>query len=813
MQTLWQDLRYGARMLRKQPGFTLIAILSLALGIGANTGVFSLVNTLLLRSLPVENPQQLMAVNLTMNKGTEYVSSSYPNYKDLRDRNDVLAGLVAYRPTTLSLSSEGKNERLFGYLTTGNYFDVLGVRAMLGRAFTPDDDRAPGAHPVTVMSHRCWQNRFGGDPSVIGKNVILNGHAFTVIGVAPKDFHGTEIMFAPAFWAPMMMQRQIEPGSDFLNDRSDGRLMLTARLKGGVTAGQAQSSLSNLMSQLATEFPRDNEGRGVELNLPGLISPNFRTPIIGFAAVLMGIVGLVLLIACTNLANLLLARATGRRKEIAVRLALGASRWQIVRQLLTESVLVSLLGGGLGLLLAAWINDLVSAFKPPVDLPLQLDLSLDWRVMSFTLALSVFTGIVFGVIPALQSTKLNLVPALKDETSLAGHRRPRLRNALVVAQVALSLVLLICAGLIVRSLQQAQSLNPGFNPENAVMLSFDLGLQGYDQARGRAFSQQALDRVRALPGVEAAALSNWMPLTLTESTTVVYVEGKTTQHLANLPSTIYCRVGPEFFRTMGVPLLAGREFAPQEREKEARVVIVNEAFARRFWPGENVIGKQFKFGGAEGDPWQIIGLAKDGKYVSLGERPRLLVYQPLLRDYSSLVNLVARTSSDPQTTLAAIRREVQSLEPTLPLYNVKTMQEHLSLPLFPARVAATVLGCFGLLALLLAAVGIYGVMSYSVAQRTREVGIRMALGAQRRAVLALIVRQGMSVALIGVGLGLALAFAATRLLADLLYGVSATDPLTFSIIALLLMMVALLACWVPARRATKVDPMIALRCE
>ena len=813
MQTLWQDLRYGARMLRKQPGFTLIAILSLALGIGANTGVFSLVNTLLLRSLPVENPQQLMAVNLTMNKGTEYVSSSYPNYKDLRDRNDVLAGLVAYRPTTLSLSSEGKNERLFGYLTTGNYFDVLGVRAMLGRAFTPDDDRAPGAHPVTVMSHRCWQNRFGGDPSVIGKNVILNGHAFTVIGVAPKDFHGTEIMFAPAFWAPMMMQRQIEPGSDFLNDRSDGRLMLTARLKGGVTAGQAQSSLSNLMSQLATEFPRDNEGRGVELNLPGLISPNFRTPIIGFAAVLMGIVGLVLLIACTNLANLLLARATGRRKEIAVRLALGASRWQIVRQLLTESVLVSLLGGGLGLLLAAWINDLVSAFKPPVDLPLQLDLSLDWRVMSFTLALSVFTGIVFGVIPALQSTKLNLVPALKDETSLAGHRRPRLRNALVVAQVALSLVLLICAGLIVRSLQQAQSLNPGFNPENAVMLSFDLGLQGYDQARGRAFSQQALDRVRALPGVEAAALSKWMPLTLTESTTVVYVEGKTTQHLANLPSTIYCRVGPEFFRTMGVPLLAGREFAPQEREKEARVVIVNEAFARRFWPGENVIGKQFKFGGAEGDPWQIIGLAKDGKYVSLGERPRLLVYQPLLRDYSSLVNLVARTSSDPQTTLAAIRREVQSLEPTLPLYNVKTMQEHLSLPLFPARVAATVLGCFGLLALLLAAVGIYGVMSYSVAQRTREVGIRMALGAQRRAVLALIVRQGMSVALIGVGLGLALAFAATRLLADLLYGVSATDPLTFSIIALLLMMVALLACWVPARRATKVDPMIALRCE
>jgi predicted permease len=813
MQTLWQDLRYGARMLMKQPGFTLIAVCTLALGIGANTAIFSLVNTVLLRSLPVANPQQIVAVNVTMNKGTEYVVTSYPNYKDLRDRNDVLAGIIAYRPAPLSLSSDGRNERVFGYLATGNYFDVLGVKAVLGRMFTQDDDRAPGAHPVTVMSYNLWQNRFGGDPNVVGKTVILNGHTFTVIGIAPKGFHGTEIMFAAAFWAPMMMQRQIEPGSNFLDERGDGRLMMSARLKDGVTKEQAQASLGNLMNQLATEYPDINEGRAIELHPPGLISPQFRTPIIGFATVLMGVVGLVLLIACTNLANLLLARATGRRKEIAIRLALGASRWQIMRQLLTESVLLALLGGAVGVLLAAWIGDLVSAFKPPVDFALLIDLSLDWRVLSFTLALSLLTGIVFGVLPALQSSRPDLVPALKDETAIAGYRRSWLRNGLVVAQVALSLVLLICAGLIVRSLQQAQSLNPGFNANNAVMVSFDLGLQGYDKARGQAFHQQALERVRALPGVEAAALADWLPLTLTESSTVVYVEGKTPPNFANLPSTIYTRVGPDYFRAMGISLLAGREFTPQEREEASRVVIVNETFARRFWPGENALGKQFKFGGADEPAWQIVGVAKDGKYVTLGERPRLLVYQPLSRNYSSLVNLVVRSSADAATALAAVRREVNSLDPTLPLYNVRTMREHLSLPLFGARVAATVLGAFGVLALLLAAIGIYGVMSYSVSQRTREVGIRMALGAQRSDVLKMMVRQGMSVALIGIGIGLAGAFGVTRLLADLLFGVSATDPLTFIVIVVLLTGVALLACFVPARRATKVDPIVALRCE
>jgi predicted permease len=813
MQTLWQDVRYGARMLMKQPGFTLIAVITLALGIGANTAIFSLLNTVLLRALPVERPQQIVAVNVTMNRGAEYVVTSYPNYQDLRDRNDVLAGLIAYRPTPLSLSSDGKNERMFGYLATGNYFDVLDVKAALGRTFTPDDDRAPGAHPVAVMSYACWQQRFGGDPNVVGKNVILNGHTFTVVGVTPQSFYGTEILFAPAFWAPMMMQRQIEPGSDFLTERGDGRLMMTGRLKDGVSKEQAQAALGHLMNQLAAEHPRVNEGRGVQLNPPGLISPQFRTPIIGFAGVLMGVVGLVLLLACTNLASLLLARATGRRKEIAVRLALGASRWQIVRQLLTESLLLALLGGVFGLLFAYWVGDLVAAFKPPVDFALRIDLGLDWRVLSFTLCLAALTGVVFGALPALQASRPDLVPALKDEASLAGYRRSRLRNALIVAQVALSLVLLICAGLIVRSLQQAQSLNPGFNPNQAVMLSFDLGLQGYDKARGQAFHQQALERVRALPGVSAAALADYLPLTLTESTTSVYVEGKTPPNFAQLPSTIYCRVGTDYFRAMGIPLLAGREFTPQEREKESRVVIVNEAFARRFWPNENAVGRQFKFGGVEGEPWQIVGVARDGKYVSLGESPRLLVYEPLLRNYSSLVNLVVRASSDAPLALAAVRREVQSLDATLPLYNVKTLHEHLSLPLFPARVAAVVLGCFGLLALLLAAIGIYGVMSFNVAQRTREIGLRMALGATARDVLRLLVRQGMSLALLGVVIGLAAAFAVTRLLADLLLGVSATDPLTFLAIVALLTSVALLACYVPAWRATEVDPLVALRCD
>src|SRR6266540_923352 len=669
MQTLWQDLRYGARMLLKKPGFTLIAIITLALGIGANTAIFSLVNTMFLRPLPVEKPKQLVALNsVSLNGERNFPAFSIPNYRDLRDRNDVLAGLAAYRIAPISLSNNGVNTRLWGYLATGNYFEMLGVKPALGRFFTPEDDKAPGAHPVAVVTHDCWQRRFAGDPNIVGKNVLVNGRSYTIIGVAAPGFYGAEIGYKTEMWFPMMMLAQIEAGRDYLNDRGTWNFFVQGRLKPGVSVAQAEAALKNIAAQLAREFPKENEGITIALSPPGLFGAFMRGPIMGFAGVLIAVVGLVLLLACTNLANLLLAHATERRKEIAIRLAIGAGRWRLVRQLLTESVALAALGGAFGLALAYWLVDAVMAFKPPLDIPLTTELHLDARVLLFTIAVSLLTGVVFGLLPALQATKPELVPALKDETSIGGYRRSWLRSGLVVMQVALSLVLLICAGLVLRGLQNAQRLSPGM-------------------------------------------------------------------------------------------------------------------------------------------------VAQGGKYFSLSEEAQSFVYVNLRPDSGSFLTLVARTAGDPQALIAALRREFQQLDANLPVYNVKTLTEHMAVPLFPGRVAATLLGSFGLLALLLAAIGIFGVMSYAVTQRTREIGIRMALGANAAGIFRLVVGHGLTLTAIGLGIGLAVAVAGTRLLATLLFGVSATDPLTFAVIALLLALVALLACWIPARRATKVDPMEALRAE
>jgi predicted permease len=813
MGTLWQDVRYGLRRLRQSPGFTALALVSLALGIGANAAIFSLVDTVLLRPLPVERPDRLVQVYGTLRNGADYTIQSYPNYKDYRDRGGaVLAGLVAYRFAPMSLSHGGANERVWGYLVSGNYFDVLGVRPALGRGFLPEEDKTPGSHPVAVLGYGCWQKRFGSDPSVVGRTVLLNGRQFTVVGVAPKGFIGTEVAYAPELFVPMMMAYEVEPGSEWLDARTSDNIFAVGRLKDGVTTGQAEAALQAITLELAKEHPADNEGRGVRLMTPGLFIPDIRNAVVGFAGVLMGVVGLVLLLACVNLANLLLARATERRKEIAIRLALGASRARLVRQLVTESVLLALAGGAAGLLLAAWLTDLVAAMKLPTDISLVFDLRLDWRVLAFTMTLSLATGVVFSLLPALQASKPELVPSLKDEAALGGFRRSRLRNALVVVQVALSLVLLACAGLIVRSLQSAQRMRPGFNPENAVALSFDVGLQGYDEQRGRAFQKQVLARAQEAPGVRSAALVYNLPLSLNFNNTTIYVEGQPAASSSQLPSAIPNYVSPGYFRTMEIGL-RGRDFTEQEDKKESRVAIVNETFARRFFPNQDPIGKRFNYDGPNEPFWEVIGVAADGKYESLGERAKPAFYRPVLRDYTTSVTLVARTGGDPQTVIAALRREMQQLDATLPLYDVKTLTEHLDVPLFPARMAAAVLGSFGALALVLAAVGIYGVMSYVVAGRTREIGVRMALGAQAADVLRLIVGQGMALAFIGLALGLAAALGTARLLTSLLYGVSPADPVTFAGVALLLAAVAFIACYVPARRATKVDPMVALRYE
>lgn len=811
METLLQDIRFGFRQLVKKPGFAVLAIISMALGIGANTSIFSLVDTALLRPLAVKEPSQLVELYGTLHNGAEWSLQSYPNYKEYRDRNTVFSGLSVYRVVVSSLTVNNSSQRVWGYLVSGNYFDVLGVKPMLGRSFLPEEDQTPDSHPVAVISYNCWQRRFGGDPAVVGKTVQFNTRPFTVIGVAPKGFIGTEVAYDPEMFVPVMMAKTIEPGSTWLEKRDSNNLFTVGRLKSGVSFAQAKPALETLTAKLAQDYP-ENVGFGIRLGKPGLFIPDIANSVFAFTALLAAVGALVILLACVNLANLLLARATERRREIAVRLAIGASRRRLVRQLLTESLLISLSGGAAGVLLSAAINSAVRGIRLPSDITLLFDLRTDWRVLTFALLLSIATGILFSLIPALQSSKPQLVPALKDESSMAGFRRSRLRNFLVVAQVSLSLVLLISAGLIVRSLQAAQKMRPGFNPENAVAISFDVSLQGYDEERGRAFQKRVLERARALPQIENAALTDNLPLGLNYNSSGIYVEGSEFTGASNLPIAIPIDSGPGYFDAMGIPL-RGRDFRDDENKKENRVAIVNETFGKKFLNGQDPIGRRFNWHGPSDPFFEIVGVVPDGKYNSLGEDAKPAVYTPFYRDYTGLVTLIARTHSDPRQVLNALRAEVKKLDPSISVYAAKTLKEHLGTSLFPARMAAIALGSFGVLALILAAVGIYGVMSHVVAGRTREIGLRMALGAQFSDVQKLILKQGMFLAAIGSVCGLVIALGGARMMKSLLYGVSTSDPITFTSVALLLFGIAFLACWIPARRASRVEPMIALRAE
>ncbi len=812
LEEIGQDIRFGLRMLRKRPGFTFIAILTLSLGIGANTAIFSLVNTALLRPLPIAQPERFVALSNTA-AGRLFSTFSYPNYKDIQDRAAVFSGLLAYRFAPLSLSHDGLNERLWGYVVTGNYFDVLGLKPARGRLISLDDDRIRGGHPVTVISHQCWQQRFGGSAEIIGKEVIANGRSFTIIGVAPPGFSGTEVIAAPEMWFPMMMQAQLESGNDWLDKREVDNLFVQGSLKPGVSLAQAQAAIDAIAAQLEREFPNNNEGRRVLIAQPGLMNGTMRAPVLGFASVLMVVVGLVLLLACANLANLLLARATERRREMAVRLALGAKRFQLVRQLLIESVLLACGGGILGCLLAWWLTGLATAYKPPMDVPANFALHLDRRVLLFAFVLSIVTGVVFGLLPALQATKTNLVSALKDEASFGTYRSSWWKNGLIVFQVALSLVLLIGGGLMLRSLQHTETVPLGFEPNNAIAVSFDLRLQGYDAAQGREAEKRLLERVRALPGVKAAGIADMIPVDLHFTSSSIFIEGQSLERTVNTPRAFSNRVTPGYFGAMQTRIVQGREFVEQDNEQAPRVVIVNETFARRFWPNESPLTKRFRIGGAESPLLEIIGVAQDGKYAGLNEDPKSFVYRPLWQARLSSSSLIVRAETEPQSLIAAVRRELQQLDPNLPIASTKTMTENLSFALLPARLAASVLGSFGLLALALAAIGLYGVMSYSVLRRTRELGIRLALGAQVKDIHRLVMGHGINLVLLGVGIGLVVSFAVMRLLKNLLFGVSATDPLTFIIVGAVLLMVALLACYLPARRATKVDPLTALRHE
>ena len=811
MQRLLLDLRLAFRRLRNSPGFAVVAILTLALGIGANTAVFSVINQIVLRPLPVKNGSELVSLNESLG-GTVYPSLSYPNYRDLRDRNTVLAGLVGYRILPASLGLPGSSQRLWGYMVTGNYFDVLGVSAVRGRLFTAADDVRPGGHPIAVISYPCWQQRFGGDPGAVGRTVKFNGMDFTIIGIAPRGFFGTELFFTPEVFFPMMMQKQLEGGSGNLESRSMSNTFVAGRRKPGVTVAQAQAAFDALARRLAEEYPKDDAGMKIVLSKAGLAGDYIRGPVLGFTSALFGVSCLVLLVACTNLASMLLARASDRRKQIAVSLAIGAARWHLIRQLLTESLVVAMAGGAGGALVALWITDALSHWQPPIDFPLRMSVEPDIRVFLFALAISAGTTLIFGLVPAFQATRGDLLPALKNEAITEKWRHWHLRDYLVAGQIAMSVLLMACSVLVVRSLQRALEAPVGYNPRGAVTVSFDLNVQGYNEERGREFQKRLLERVRALPGLESVALVDFLPLTLNADSSSIFVEGRPVAKVTEAPIAYSYAVSPDYFRTMQTRVLKGREFDARDSKDAKPVAVVNRAFARQLMRDEDPIGKRFRTK-MDGRPIEIVGVAEDGKYFSLTEVQKPAVWTPIEIWYSPNVSLVARTPGNPTAALGEIRQAVRDLDPSVALYSVGTLAEQLDLALFPARLAAGALGAFGLLAAILAATGIYGTMAYAVSRRTREIGIRMAVGAGQGDVLEIVAKRALILIACGTTLGLGAAVVAGQLLGKVLYGVEPSSPFTYATVFAAILGIAAIACWVPARRAIRIDPLRALRQE
>ncbi len=813
------DLRLALRLLFKSPGFTLIAVLTLGLGIGANTAIFSFINIFFFKSLPFERPEELVSAYTIDERNPGVLPISPLNFADIREGNQVFTGMGSYGFVPVSIMIGAEPSSLQGELVSGNYFDLLGLKPALGRTFRPDEYQTDGSAPVAVLNHNFWTTRLNADPGVIGRTYLINGQGYMVIGVMPAGFRGLNTFNNPAFWVPSTMHDQIYTGilRGFYKERRALIWNVFARLKPGVSLPSAEASLKPIAEKLAKDYPAANTGRSLRLiPLPeSMIGPNFRGNVVQAGALLLSLSGLVLLIACANVANLLLARATARQREVAVRLAVGASRHRLIRQFVTESMLLSLLGGLAGIAIAIWTQNVLWSLRPPF-LPDGITVSLDARVLGFGLIMSLVTGLLFGLAPAWITTKPELTTMLKEE-SKGSSATPlwSFRNFLVAGQIALSVIALVIAGLFIRSLRHAQQVNPGWNTHNVALLGVNLAAQGYDSVRALAYYQRAAELLRSTPGVTDATVATTVLLNGGGALRTIRPQGaddklRTTGQLMG-----YSHLAPGYFKTMGIPFISGRDFSADDDERHPVVVIINEHLAKLVWPGENPLGKTVKVFGSE-NLVEVVGVVRDVTFDTIGEDPKPYIFFSLAQEASrgsGAATLHVRTQTDAAALTPLLRKQLQSLDPALPLVNVTTIEENISQGLWAPRTGATLLGAFGLLAVLLASLGVYGVMSYTVNRRAREIGIRMAIGAQGGDVLRLILGRGLIISVAGLVFGLGAAFLVARYFQNFLIGVDAGDPLTYAIIAALLAGVALLACYLPARRATKVDPLIALRSE
>jgi macrolide transport system ATP-binding/permease protein len=813
---LWQDVRYSIRTLRKHPSFAIVAVLALALGIGVNTGIFTILNAIALRPLPVADAGRVVSVYQSFRgKVSRNVSGSksyfsYPEYLDYRDHNDVFSGLAVSAAATASLGGADA-KRIETQIVSCNYFTVLGRTPFLGREFSKDECATPDGAAVAILSNSFWNSQFHGDPHVVGSVIQLNRRAFTVIGVAPKGFDGTSILPA-AIWAPVVMQNTLTPGDSGLSATNWSWLEMIGRLKPGVSIARAHADLAVIAGRIDQSYPGRTTTVAVDTaNFLG--EPEARTAVLTGGTVALLAVGLVLLIACANVANLLLARAAARQKEIAIRLSAGASRGRLVRQLLTESLLISLAGGALGSILALWTFEalfhlVMSSLPAGTVPPIELNLAPDLRVLFYAVALSAISGIAFGLAPALQATRPDLVSALKEEGSGFAGRMSRswLRSALVAAQVSVCLVLLIAAGLLTRGLQSAQTLDPGFSMKGVAAVWFDLKQQGYDDARALQFHRQLMERVSAIPGVDSTSQAVVVPLSASSFGGGIELDGfQGTQFMK------YNSVSPSFFSLLGIPIVRGRGFTEAEGQRGAPLVVISEATAKHFWPNQEPLGKVFR-AGKEKTAYEVIGVARDIRHTDLAHVEKTFFYFPARLEFQTHMTLLVHTNGNLAATVNLLRDTAHSLDANI-IVTAKPMEDVMEIWRLPSRILASMTTALGLLGLLLASLGIYGVVSYAVSARIREIGIRMTLGAKPAGILSLILKQGMRPVILGLAIGFVACAAASRFLSIMLYGVSPIDPLTFATVSLFLTGIALLACYLPARRATRVDPMEALRYE